>query len=116
MELGLKYATHMLKNLLSASLPGWSDMNRIRVISWNFTDASRTLEAVLSAGQEFIINRLKSLGISSYVVLETCNRMEVYYESENSLRIEGLPDPTSEYSREEAAKYYCATGIHLMHW
>jgi glutamyl-tRNA reductase len=116
MELGLKYATHMLKNLLSASLPGWSDMNRIRVISWNFTDASRTLEAVLSAGQEFIINRLKSLGISSYVVLETCNRMEVYYESENSLRIEGLPDPTSEYSREEAAKHLfrVSSGIESM--
>ena len=88
-------------------------MNNLKAASWSFVDSFDRLTAVLTAGSDFFMERLKNAGVNSYVILETCNRLEIYYEHDNALTIHDAPEPSQLFEGTEAIRHLfrVASGI-----
>lgn len=54
----------------------------IRLVGWTQEKSYKSLEVVLSVPPEDWIHTLLESGIENYVIVSTCNRLEIYYSSE----------------------------------
>ena len=54
-------------------------MAQFTVISWNYRDTPGVLDNRISLGYSYWEETLKSVGIKKYVILVTCNRLELYF-------------------------------------
>ncbi|WP_393970884.1 glutamyl-tRNA reductase [Oxyplasma meridianum] len=54
-------------------------MAQFTVVSWNYRDTPGVLDSNISLGYSYWEEALKSRGIKKYVILVTCNRLELYF-------------------------------------
>ncbi len=76
-------------------------------------DPSGNLEEVLKEGEEYFRNTIENNGVKSYVILETCNRLEIYYEGDGIVSYPGVPQPSAQFSELEVVRHLfrVASGI-----
>ena len=56
-----------------------ASMAQFTVISWNYRETPGDLDGKISQGYSYWEEALKSIGVKKYVILVTCNRLELYF-------------------------------------
>lgn len=57
-------------------------MAQFTVISWNYRDTPGDLDQKISLGYGYWEDSLKAMGIKKYIILVTCNRVELYFSGD----------------------------------
>lgn len=73
----------------------------IKLASWTQNDSYKALEDALSVPVEKWSDSLLSNGVDNYVIVSTCNRLEIYYSSEDDLQDFPFSETARKYSGAE---------------
>ncbi len=77
----------------------------IRLASWNQKISYKSLEEALSVPAEKWVEFLESGGAENYVIVSTCNRLEIYYSSEEELSGFPMESLAEKYSGTDALNH-----------
>jgi glutamyl-tRNA reductase len=78
-------------------------MGDIELLSWNYKDTPETFNAIIKHDPSYFESIMEENGIKKYVLLITCNRVEIYFSSDGKIPI--IPENPVYVKYPESVKH-----------
>ena len=89
-------------------------MGDIELLSWNYKDTPETFNEVIKHDPSYFETIMEQNGIGKYVLLITCNRVEIYFSSEGKIPIIPENPVYVEYPESVKHLFMVSSGLESM--
>ena len=89
-------------------------MGDIELLSWNYKDTPETFNEVIKHDPSYFETIMEQNGIGKYVLLITCNRVEIYFSSEGRIPIISENPVYVEYPASVKHLFMVSSGLESM--